>query len=354
MLHPFSENKLYALVYSSVWTILIIVQTLLFVYKLELDIYWSIIYSVIFNVLYAFMGASIWFVGAYYNYNKQNSFEIITKQIATAIVFVFIIIYSSDWLSNKIINDIIFQTFLNETSLWRYIVAFFYYIILSIMFFLIMYHENMKLELQTKNQLEQHAIQSELKALKSQVNPHFLFNSLNSISYLTISDGFKAQEMLVKLSDYIRYSLRKEENQFTILSEEIENLHSYLEIERIRFEDKIVYSEKIEEGLDQLKIPHLILQPLMENAIKYGVYESESPVKIDLTISSEGDFIKLIIENDFDESSSIHKGEGIGLNNISERLKLLYSKVGLIKTTSKGNRFTATLLIPIEYSNELK
>lgn len=344
MLHPFIENRNYLKSYAIIWLIIAIVQGVLLVYKFDFDLEIAIIDTVTYNFMFAIMGASIWFVGAYADYENQSTQSIILKQIISGIFLVVIWVYSSNWIITKIIVD---AEYLNsDFTFWRYILGGFYYVIISIVFYLILYIENIKYELEQKNKYEKNAINAELKALKSQVNPHFLFNSLNSISYLTISDGFKAQEMLVRLSDYIRYSLRKEGNQFTTLKEELENLHSYLDIEKIRFEDKIKYSEDIEKGLENLKVPHLILQPLMENAIKYGVYESDIEVPITLKILLKDDYLKITMENYFETSSFIHKGEGIGLSNISERLKLLYNSVDLLKTKSEKNIFTATILIP--------
>lgn len=321
-----------------------VIQSLLLIYKFDLNVTTAIIDSVIFNYLFGIMGASIWFVGAYADYENQSSQSIIIKQIISGIFFVTICVLASNWIIAKVISDSIYLN--PDFTFWRFVLGGFYYVILSIVFYLILYNENIKLELKLKNHYEQNAMKAELKALKSQVNPHFLFNSLNSISYLTISDGIKAQEMLVKLSDYMRYSLRKEENQFTTLKDELDNLHSYLAIEKIRFEDKINYIENIDSELSNYQVPHLILQPLMENAIKYGVYESEKEVTIELLISSYNDYISITMKNPVEESAFIHKGEGIGLNNISERLKLLYNSVGLLKTKSENNHFSATILIP--------
>ena len=346
MLHPFIENRTYLKVYAAIWTIIAIVQDLIMFYKFDFDPKIAIIDSVVYNFLFAIMGASIWFVGAYSNYDKQSVQNIIIKQIVSGVFLVFIWVSTSDWIISKVIFDI---EYLNSNYVfWRYILGGFYYIIISIVFYLILYNENIKYELEQKNEYEKNAINAEFKALKSQMNPHFLFNSLNSISYLTITDGIKAQEMLVRLSDYMRYSLQKEGSKFTTLKEELNNLHAYLDIEKVRFEDKIRYSENIESGLEDEKVPHLILQPLMENAIKYGVYESDNDVPINLIICTEGNYIKIVMANYFEESSSIHKGEGVGLNNISERLKLLYNMHGLLKTKSENNIFNATILIPIE------
>lgn len=344
MLHPFLEERRYLRVYSIVWTIIAIVQSLLLVYKFNIEPIPAIIDSIVFNYLFGIMGASIWFVGAYADYDKQSTQSIIIKQIVSGVIMVIIWVHSSNWILEKVVPH--YSYIDSDFTFWRYILGGFYYIIISIVFYLILYNENIKYELEQKMLYEKNATKAELKALKSQVNPHFLFNSLNSISYLTISDGYKAQEMLVKLSDYIRYSLSKEESQFTTLRNELDNLHSYIDIEKIRFEDKINYSERIESDLINHKVPHLILQPLMENAIKYGVYESENEVSIGLEICTDNGYIKITMSNPIEESSYIHKGEGIGLNNISERLKLLYNTVGLLKTNLEKGIFNVTILIP--------
>ncbi|MEN8139540.1 MAG: histidine kinase [Bacteroidota bacterium] len=349
MLHPFIENRRYSIVYTLVWIIIIIVQALVFTFKFEVDVLSSVTDSFVYNSLFAVMGVSIWFVGAYSDYDKLSVQNIVFKQIISGVFFVFFWVFISNWALTKIVEDELYLYFSETILFWRYIFGSFYFVILSIVFYLILYQENMEFELQQKSLYEKIAIQSELKALKSQVNPHFLFNSLNSISYLTISDGYKAQEMLVKLSEYIRYALRKEENQFTVLSEELDNLHSYIDIEKIRFEDKIVYSEKIDDDLSNLKIPHLILQPLMENAIKYGVYESEKAVDVVLEIRTKDEFVEIIFKNDFNEDSYLHRGEGIGLKNIADRLKLLYNAKDLLSTKTDGDIFIAKILIPKQF-----
>ena len=336
--------------YAITWSIIASVQVLLFVYKFDFEIIVALLDSATFNFLFAIMGASIWFVGAYADYEKQSTQTIVIKQVISGVFFVAIWVNASNWIIAKIISDV---TYINtDFTFWRYVLGGFYYVIISIVFYLILYSENIKQELKLKNHYEQNAIKAELKALKSQVNPHFLFNSLNSISYLTVSDGFKAQEMLVKLSDYIRYSLRKEETQFTTLEDELSNLHSYLDIEKIRFEEKIKYSEEIEKGVETVRVPHLILQPLLENAIKYGVYESDTEVPIKLTVDTYEKYIRIKMDNYFQDSSVIHKGEGIGLSNISERLKLLYNTFDLLQTKSENNNFEVTILIPKSNSDQ--
>ena len=136
--------------------------------------------------------------------------------------------------------------------------------------------------------------EAELKSLKYQINPHFIFNSLNSISSLTISDPQKAQEMTIKLSSFLRSTLSKNEKQKSKLSEEISNAKLYLDIEKVRFDDKFEFIEEVENACKDMEVPSMILQPLFENAIKHGVYESLEKVTIKMKCFSEKEYFKII------------------------------------------------------------
>jgi LytS/YehU family sensor histidine kinase len=188
--------------------------------------------------------------------------------------------------------------------------------------------------------------ESELNMLKSQINPHFLFNSLNSISSLTVINPEKAREMVIKLSDFLRYSVSSGAGNLTSLAEELENIKRYLEIEKIRFGDKLVYELNVNPQCVEQKIPVMILQPLYENAIKHGVYESTNQVLIETECRVNSGCSEIRIVNDFDPDAIPRIGAGVGLNNIRERLRLTYHRNDLLKTFKEGNRFYVELKIP--------
>jgi LytS/YehU family sensor histidine kinase len=189
--------------------------------------------------------------------------------------------------------------------------------------------------------------EAELKSLKYQINPHFIFNSLNSISSLTLSNPQKAQEMTIKLSSFLRSTLSKNERQKSKLSEEINNAKLYLDIEKVRFDDKFNFIEELEPKCMELEVPSMILQPLFENAIKHGVYESLDKVTIKLKCGHEKDYFKIIVENTFDPESVPRKGEGIGIKNIQNRLKLIYNQDNLVTTEKINNLFRVNIFIPV-------
>jgi len=181
--------------------------------------------------------------------------------------------------------------------------------------------------------------------LKSQINPHFIFNSLNSISSLTLSTPEKAREMIVKMSDFLRYSLVQENEQIT-LKDELDQINTYLDIEKIRFGDQLIFESAVDAECLNGQVPRMILQPLFENAIKYGVYESMEPVTIKLFCENMNCELSITITNNFDPETIIKKGEGIGLANIRQRLQLNYGNRDLLMTRLENDQFTVNLRIP--------
>jgi LytS/YehU family sensor histidine kinase len=184
--------------------------------------------------------------------------------------------------------------------------------------------------------------------LRSQINPHFLFNSLNSISSLTITDPEKAREMVIKLSEFMRYALSKKDEQPVTLRSELENLRLYLEIEKVRFGDKLFTEENIEEKCLEIKMPVMILQPLYENAIKHGVYETTDCVKIRTRVSCNSGYLEIMISNNYDQMPSSTKGTGTGLLNVARRLDLFFGNRASIRTTKENGIYTVSIFIPSE------
>jgi LytS/YehU family sensor histidine kinase len=146
----------------------------------------------------------------------------------------------------------------------------------------------------------------------------------------------------------MRYSLRKQHNELVALEDEINHIRLYLQIEKIRFGDKMVYTFAVEKECLACQIPTLLLQPLFENAVKYGVYEASEEVEVSLTGKKEGDHVVLTITNNYDPEAAPVKGEGIGLKNVRERLRLVYNSNNLIQTEDWEGKFIVTIWLPCE------
>ncbi len=194
---------------------------------------------------------------------------------------------------------------------------------------------------------EREAIRIELNSLQEKLKPHFLFNSLNSISALTVADPKKAREMIHLLSDYMRKSVQDDSRKLIPLQEEIEHLQRYVAIEQIRFGDRLNVSYTIDEDCLPLHVPALILQPIIENAIKYGLYGSLDLVEILVSIEKTDEAVHVRVINPFDEDAQrASAGTGYGLSSIRKKLFLLFGQQQLLETSTENGQFTTHLIIP--------
>ena len=203
-----------------------------------------------------------------------------------------------------------------------------------------------------KEQAEQMTKDAELLKLRQQLQPHFLFNSLNSISALAGSQPEKARHMIQQLSDFLRGTLKSDEQQSVTLEDELRHLQLYLEIEKVRFGLRLQTDIQIEEEVKKMHVPSLLLQPIVENAIKFGLYDTIGEVMITLSAKQMDHQLEIIITNPFDEETAVNtRGTGFGLASIQRRLYLLFARHDLLKTSTTETIFTTTLLIP-QYNYE--
>ena len=165
---------------------------------------------------------------------------------------------------------------------------------------------------------------AELKALRAQVNPHFLFNSLNSISALTSVDPAKAREMCILLAEFLRMTLGLGEKNNFSLADELSLLHRYLAIEKVRFGSRLQMEENIQDATKSVQLPPLLLQPLIENAITHGIAHLPEGGLVRLSGESHNGRISLAVENTFDPESTPISKNGLGLQNVRQRLAARY------------------------------
>jgi sensor histidine kinase YesM len=187
---------------------------------------------------------------------------------------------------------------------------------------------------------------AELFKLRQQFGPHFLYNSLNSVSALVTIEPDKAQEMIGRLAHFMRASVRREMAESVPLADELSYLNEYLAIEGVRFGDRLVVHVEDDGACDDCTVPPFLLQPLLENAIKYGVYGTTGPVEISVRISRITGALRIVIANPFDPLTAPPSGTGFGLEGVSRRLTLLFGRTDLITTARAENTFTTTLTIP--------
>jgi LytS/YehU family sensor histidine kinase len=198
--------------------------------------------------------------------------------------------------------------------------------------------------------------ETQLQALKGQLQPHFLFNTLNMISSLMYEDVEKADSMITRLSDLLRMSLEQTDRETIPLSQEIEFAEAYLEIMKSRFQDRLEFRRDVDNSILESQVPVFLLQPLIENAIKYGDQGAANKLLVTLSAQKKDNNLLLeIIDNGpgQDGGSQRDSGTGVGLANVEERLERLY---GIAHSFQAGNRpsggFVVRLEIPLSPSGE--
>jgi len=194
------------------------------------------------------------------------------------------------------------------------------------------------------------AREAQLQALKFQLNPHFLFNSLHSIAALTTLDSVRAREMCVRLSDFLRSSLGLGEREVIPLREELALARNYLDVEQVRFGDRLRVETEIEDLCEECGIPALLLQPLVENAVKHGVAGMVEPGSIRLTARRCQGAVEVTVENAFDPEAAPPERLGMGLTHVRRRLEVRYSGAATVEAGAADGIYRVVLRLPCEPS----
>lgn len=197
-----------------------------------------------------------------------------------------------------------------------------------------------------KDDVERISKEAELYKLRQQLHPHFLFNSLNSINALIHSRPDQARKMIQQLSEFLRGTLKREENQMVTLGEEIQYLNLYLEIEKVRFGYRLKTPFDTTEDSLTCRMPPLILQPLMENAVKFGLYGTTGEVEIRLRARKVDHYLVVVVSNPYEKDMQMQTGTGFGLKSIRRRLYLLYGRDDLMELNQSNNMFIVIFRIP--------
>jgi two-component system LytT family sensor kinase len=350
MKHPILSNRVRLIVWWMVWLFLALGQSLLFYFAYGSFTNLSIIDSLVSLIIYSGIALSLWYPFSFFNSGVTRIPTMISNLVAIGALSVTLWVLITKFLMTTVLpEESNYQAYWDATLPYRIGTGVFIYGLIILTYYLFVSLSNLSEKNAKEAKLESLVKETELKMLRSQINPHFLFNSLNSISSLTITDPEKAREMVVKLSEFMRYALSRKDEQPVSLQSELENLRLYLDIEKVRFGEKLSTEESIEEDCLKLKIPVMLLQPLYENAVKHGVYESTESVRINTQAKIIDGYIEITVRNNYYSSPSLKKGTGTGLLNVTRRLELFYGNKASIKTSKEDGLYTVTLYIPKDY-----
>ncbi|PTQ99429.1 histidine kinase [Mucilaginibacter yixingensis] len=251
------------------------------------------------------------------------------------------------WILPLIYSDKVYDAFLSKSLTIRFFTDFLaigWMAMISLVWYA---QQDQKENEKRKAEAEKLARDAELYNLRQQLQPHFLFNSLNSINALI---GFKpdqARQMIHQLSDFLRGTLKKDDQQQVTLTEELAHLQLYLEIEKVRFGHRLQTEISCDKHCGEAMLPALLLQPIVENAIKFGLYDTTEAVTVSIRGEVEDSYLMLMVQNPYDpQTARPRTGTGFGLSGVRRRLYLLFGRNDLVEIFTNDNIFTTVIKVP--------
>jgi two-component system, LytTR family, sensor kinase len=343
--NPILKHRKNTLIYILIWSSIALLEFCMGYFYFSLPAK-TLLFDVLIQQVFlaaAFLG--LWYPLRFFNPSLQ-SWTVLFFNHAMVVVLLLLI-----WIPlTRIIIEKIFDAdllYFSAITPLKFILAIFTYLLYVLFVFLFENYQRAFENQKNEQTLIQNLKEAELSLLRNQLNPHFLFNSLNSISSLTLLDPEKAHEMIIKLSDFLRYTVSNGQMQKVTLAQEMDMCRAYLEIEKIRFGEKIILEIHITEDALSAEVPSLLLQPLFENALKHGIHTSLEPEKISLNSRIEEEHLRIVLSNSFDSLDINKIGTKSGLKNIRQRLLLMYKNRGTIDTEITENQFIVRINLPI-------
>ncbi len=278
-----------------------------------------------------------------YQPSARNSLYVLVWSLALT----FLCLVLQRWLLQYLVtSNPNFLSFVDITMMVRGAFAFLMIMLVAVLTWFWSYFSDKNESEKRKQDSEKLAREAELSSLRLQLQPHFLFNSLNSINALVAVEPERARTMIHQLSDFLRGTIRKELT-LVKLQDELDHLQLYLEIEKVRFGHRLQTKIEMDAMSADKKIPALLLQPVVENAIKFGLYDTIGETIISIKASVDGNDLQIEIKNPYDPvTAQTKRGTGFGLAAVQRRLYLLYAQNNLVYTKQEEEVFITILRIP--------
>ncbi|HYG18856.1 MAG TPA: histidine kinase [Ohtaekwangia sp.] len=341
-LNAISRTKI-ALFYALWWISLIVLETYALMHTFGFGWNVALVDTVDTNLLIATAGYSMYSGLHYYQPSPKNAIYLVIWSVMLAVLCVGV---HNVLMAKFFVNDVAYHEFLPASHLMRGLFCWFMIILMVILSYTWYYWKDQQASLKRDHDAAKLAREAELSTLRQQLQPHFLFNSLNSISALAGSNPEEARRMIQQLSDFLRGTIRRDDQHLVPLEDELKHLQLYLEIEKVRFGHRL-RTEITTDPDSRLVLPSLLLQPIVENAIKFGLYDTTGEITIRIAAYANGRELIIRVENPYDPTTAApRQGTGFGLNSIQRRLYLLFARQDLLTTQQSENIFVTTVKIP--------
>ncbi|WP_179319235.1 sensor histidine kinase [Winogradskyella helgolandensis] len=289
----------------------------------------------------------LYFIENYFNigdYSKRDVYKLIAVVVVTQVIYHSLLWPMLNIPANYFLNKSVDLTLLQKlTNVPHFLAYFIVWLFVVLTLKLVYYINTIKVK---QLQLEANLKESQLNTLKGQINPHFMFNSLNNIRGLMLEDADVARNMLTNLSETLRYSLTKSELNSISLEDELEMVENYVEISKIQFEDRLQFETEIDQKSLNLQIPPMIIQMLIENSLKHGISNLKRGGKVSLSTLVTNNLLQIKVANSGTLQQSKNSTQ-LGVKNIKKRLELLYGQNATFTLIEIENEVVATIKIPI-------
>ncbi|TDG35868.1 sensor histidine kinase [Pedobacter changchengzhani] len=277
----------------------------------------------------------------YYQPKKERVMYVLSITLALTLIIIFLAKYLLLYFFSSADN---YRSFYDFSLAFRGVLCFVFLAwcaMANILWYRLGEESEMRERLFTAQKL---AKEAELNKLRHQLQPHFLFNSLNSVFALTMINPSEAGVMITKLASFLRGTLKRDDDIWVNVAEEMEYIQLYLDIEKVRFSHRLNLDINIDEDTLNLSLPGTLLQPIVENAIKFGLYNTSAKVTIKIDVVSIPNFLQITVQNPFDAEMKATGGTGFGLTSIKRRLYLLFADQNLLQTQAVDNNLYITIL----------
>ena len=342
-MHPILHNWKASLLYMAAWVPLGTVLGLLISVTGSLTALETAAVIVPVSVILAFVCLSPWYACRALPLKSAGAGRLLSQHVLAAVVVSGAVVFIARLIASGF-SDVrpgLGERFRAADPVLGVMVAMIYLLSIAMHYVVI--------EAQTSRRSELLAREAQLRALKAQVNPHFLFNSLNSISALTASDSTRAREMCIQLADFLRTSLRLGDRPSIPFREEIELTRMYLGVEQVRFGQKLRISLDVAPACADCQVPALLIQPLVENAVKHGIALLDEGGEILMLGRMGKDGLRFSIENPYDSAAPASRS-GIGLANVRQRLEARYGSAARLEVEASEDTYRVTLIVPVKLS----
>jgi signal transduction histidine kinase len=334
-MHPIFRKTAYLVAYLLVWALLAVMLAALLQIGGTLGWNEALILAAPLGLFYAFVSLTPWYVCRYLPLRSTHPLKLLLNHLGAGVVA------SAIWveMARLIAQFLDLGRRINpEIPHLAAVGLLLYFLSVALHYMLLAVEESREAEVQARD--------AELRALKAQINPHFLFNSLNSIAALTASDPARAREMCICLSDFLRNTLGLGERASISWREELQLARTYLDVERVRFGGRLRVEMNVDDACSDCQVPPLVLQPLIENAVKHGIATLVEGGTIKVEGHLNDGLLEVSVENAFDPEAPASRRHGLGLRNVRNRLETRFGGAARLTAHAGDRQFRAELVVP--------